>query len=134
MLFAIRIRVTMIAAVAASLGACAGPRGGSPDGSSLDAASIGQPPEPPPPARREATRDVATRGSGGQPRSEAVPTVAEIFDFHPPGSRPGSWREPFVVSYSEGPLNGYRLRTLAELQRLRDHRYDLAPPSALAQR
>lgn len=81
---------------------------------------------------RPATADAMEKGEdrvseGVRTRSEAVPTGAEIFDFHPPGSRPGSWREPFVVSYTEGPLNAYRLRTLAELQRLKDHRYDLVP-------
>ena len=46
----------------------------------------------------------------------AVPTPKEIFDFHPAGARPGSFREAFVIDPDDGPLAAYVRRTAAELR------------------
>ena len=45
----------------------------------------------------------------------AVPTPREIFDFHPAGTRPGSFREAFIIDPNDGPLTDYVRRTAAEL-------------------
>ena len=116
--------------LALALCGCAGPKVAATGDLDRDAIALGHAPD-------GARADVPAgdeRGDGPATRFEPIPTAAEIFDFHPPGSRPGSWREPFRVSYTEGPLNAYRVRTLAELERLRDHRLDLVAPSSLAAR
>lgn len=46
----------------------------------------------------------------------AVPTPREIFDFHPAGSMPGSFRQPFIIDPDEGPLTADVRRTAAELK------------------
>ena len=130
-------RILSALALASLLCSCAGHVGGTRPASSAatgttsDTYALAPLPGPAPPGSGgEDGRSI----DGSRSMPEAVPTAGEIFDFHPPGSRPGTWREPFVVSYTEGPLNAYRLRTLAELRRLDDHRYDLAPPTAIAAR
>ena len=50
-----------------------------------------------------------------RPHGEALPTPREIFDFHPPGSKPDAWRQPFVIDPNDGPLAGYVRRMDAEL-------------------
>ena len=52
--------------------------------------------------------------------ADAMPSPSQIFDFHPPGSKPDSWRQPFIIDYSDGPLNNYRTVTAAELKQLKD--------------
>ncbi len=58
---------------------------------------------------RKAARPSASDVSAAEPATStivasAVPTPRQIFDFHPPGSAPGSFREPFVVDLNDGPL------------------------------
>ena len=46
----------------------------------------------------------------------ALPTPRQIFDFHPPGARADTWREPFVIDANDGPLAADVRRTAAELK------------------
>ena len=73
------------------------------------------------------TDDVATV-------ADPMPSPAQIFDFHPPGTKPDSWREPFIIDYSDGPLNRYRTETAAMLKDLQDrpHGQQPSPPSSSA--
>jgi hypothetical protein len=48
-----------------------------------------------------------------------VPTPQQIFDFHPPGAKPDSWRQPFVIDTSDGPLAADVRRSSAELEAYR---------------
>ena len=73
---------------------------------------------------RPAIRTVRRSGVGAQvadagdtgPRIAALPTPSEIFDFHPAGSKPDSWRQPFIIDPNDGPLAGYVRRMDAELK------------------
>lgn len=46
----------------------------------------------------------------------AVPSPRQIFDFHPAGSHPDSWRQPFVIDTNDGPLAADVRRSAAELR------------------
>ena len=46
----------------------------------------------------------------------ALPSPKEIFDFHPPGAKPGAYREAFIIDPNDGPLTAYVRRTAAELR------------------
>ena len=48
--------------------------------------------------------------------ASAVPSPQQIFDFHPAGSAPGSFRQPFIIDPNEGPLTADVRRTAAELK------------------
>ena len=69
-----------------------------------------------PPIRtvRRSGRQVADAGDL-VPHGSALPTPSQIFDFHPPGSKPDSWRAPFIIDPNDGPLAGYVRRMDAEL-------------------
>ena len=60
----------------------------------------------------------AAAESGGAPAvvASAVPSPRQIFDFHPAGSRPDSWRQPFVIDTNDGPLAADVRRSSAELK------------------
>ena len=51
----------------------------------------------------------------------AVPSPRQIFDFHPAGSAPGSFRQPFVIDMSDGPLTADVRQTAAELKAYNEH-------------
>ena len=51
---------------------------------------------------------------------DPLPTAAQIFDFHPPGSKADTWRQPFIITDNEGPLVAYRNQTAAMLKELQD--------------
>ena len=70
---------------------------------------------------RRALRPSATDASAAEPATStivasAVPTPQQIFDFHPPGSAPGSFRQPFVIDPNDGPLTADVRKTAAELK------------------
>ena len=48
--------------------------------------------------------------------ASAVPTPQQIFDFHPPGSAPGSFRQPFIIDPNDGPLTADVQRSAMELR------------------
>ncbi|WP_237479267.1 hypothetical protein [Lichenibacterium dinghuense] len=48
--------------------------------------------------------------------ASAVPAPRQIFDFHPAGSAPGSFRQPFIIDPNDGPLTADVRRTAAELK------------------
>ncbi len=48
----------------------------------------------------------------------AVPAPKDIFDFHPKGAKPDSWRQPFVIDANDGPLTDYLRRTDRSLHAL----------------
>ncbi len=47
-----------------------------------------------------------------------LPAPSEIFDFHPRGSKPDTWRQPFVIDPNDGPLAGYGRRVSTDLRQL----------------
>ena len=49
-------------------------------------------------------------------RVAAVPTPRQIFDFHPAGSGPDGWRQPFIIDLNDGPLASDVRRSAAELK------------------
>jgi len=49
-------------------------------------------------------------------RVAAVPSPREIFDFHPNGSRPDDWRQPFIIDPNDGPLAADVRKTAEELR------------------
>ncbi len=59
---------------------------------------------------------VLEQAGGTAVEASAVPTPREIFDFHPAGSTPGSFRQPFIIDPNEGPLTADVRRTAAELK------------------
>ena len=61
---------------------------------------------------------------------ERIPTAAEIFDFHPPGTRTNTWRQPFVIEDHGGPLEIYRKQTAAMLKELQDPNFRQTVPRA----
>lgn len=83
------------------------------------------------PASRPDVKTVRPRGAPRAPASDtsaaepaqapavvaaAVPSPRQIFDFHPAGSRPDSWRQPFVIDAGDGPLAADVRRSSAELK------------------
>ena len=48
--------------------------------------------------------------------ASAVPSPRQIFEFHPAGARPDSWRQPFVIDTNDGPLAADVRRSAAELR------------------
>ncbi len=61
--------------------------------------------------------------------ASAVPSPRQIFDFHPAGSRPDSWRQPFVIDTNDGPLAADVRRSSAELRSfLADQKAGDGPP------
>lgn len=80
---------------------------------------------------RPAVRTVRPRGApraqAGEAAAERAPTVVaaavpaprDIFDFHPRGAQPDSWREPFAIDTSDGPLAADVRRSTAELKAYR---------------
>ncbi len=48
--------------------------------------------------------------------ASAVPSPKEIFDFHPTGSSPESFRQPFIIDLSDGPLRADVQRSAKELR------------------
>ncbi len=70
---------------------------------------------------RGAPRTPATDTSLREPETvptvvaTAVPSPRDIFDFHPPGSAPGSFRQPFIIDSSDGPLRAEVQHSAKEL-------------------
>ncbi len=62
--------------------------------------------------------DMSQREPAAPPTVEAsaVPTPQQIFDFHPAGSAPGSFRQPFIIDPDDGPLSADVRKTAAELK------------------
>ncbi len=67
-------------------------------------------------------------GVGSNP--ERIPTAAQIFDFHPPGSKANTWRQPFEIEDHGGPLEIYRKQTAAMLKQLQDPNFQQTAPQA----
>lgn len=68
---------------------------------------------------RGTPRVAASEGSAAASQAapaSAVPSPHEIFDFHPAGSRPDGWRQPFVIDAGDGPLAADVRRSAAELK------------------
>ena len=63
---------------------------------------------------------------------DPLPTAAQIFDFHPPGSKADTWRQPFDIADNEGPLVAYRNQTAAMLKELQDPNFQQLTPQAHA--
>ncbi len=63
-------------------------------------------------------------------RPEQIPTAAQIFDFHPAGSKANQWRQPFVIDDHGGPLEIYRKQTAAMLKQLQDPTFQQTLPQA----
>ena len=63
-------------------------------------------------------KTVRSNGNADAPNAEAaaVPSPKEIFDFHPAGSRPDQWRQPFDIDANDGPLTADVRKTAAELK------------------
>ncbi len=61
--------------------------------------------------------------------ASAVPSPQQIFDFHPAGSAPGSFRQPFIIDQDDGPLTADVRRTAAELKAFNS---SLRPGTAIA--
>ena len=59
---------------------------------------------------------------------DPLPTAAQIFDFHPPGSKADTWRQPFVITDNEGPLVAYRNQTAAMLKELQNPNFQQTLP------
>ena len=59
---------------------------------------------------------------------ERIPTAAQIFDFHPPGTKANTWRQPFEIEDHGGPLEIYRKQSAAMLKQLQDPNYQLQHP------
>ena len=73
-----------------------------------------------PGAPRAPAADTGAAQPVAAPVSEAaVPSPQQIFDFHPAGARPDSWRQPFVIDTSDGPLAADVRRSTAELKAYR---------------
>ena len=71
--------------------------------------------------KNDLTMDVVAAG-------DPLPTAAQIFDFHPPGSKADTWRQPFIITDNEGPLVAYRNQTAAMLKELQDPKFEQTPP------
>lgn len=73
-------------------------------------------------ALRAPATDTSVRESEAVPAvvASAVPSPRQIFDFHPPGSRPDSWRQPFIIEANDGPLAADVRRSQAELKAYND--------------
>ncbi len=81
------------------------------------------------PVARSDVKTVRARGTARAPASDtsaaepatltvvasAVPTPQQIFDFHPPGSAPGSFRQPFIIDPNDGPLRAEVQHSAREL-------------------
>lgn len=74
-------------------------------------------------ARAAPAPDVKTvRPSAESDEADATPTIAalptpqQIFDFHPAGSRPDAWRQPFIIDPNDGPLAKDVRRSAEELK------------------
>ncbi len=89
------------------------------------------------PVARPDVKTVRPRGSPRAPNSDtaaveragastviasAVPTPQQIFDFHPAGSAPGSFRQPFIIDLNDGPLTADVQRSAKELRDYNDGR------------
>lgn len=48
--------------------------------------------------------------------ADGMPSAKDIFDFHPPGSKPDSWRQPFDIDVTDGPLKEDIRKSNAELR------------------
>ena len=59
---------------------------------------------------------------------DPLPTAAQIFDFHPPGTKADTWRQPFIITDNEGPLVAYRNQTAAMLKELQDPNFQQTLP------
>ncbi len=94
------------------------------------AAPVAEAEPPPAVAARPDIRTVRPRGAPRAPAADtsaaepvapvvaesAVPSPRQIFDFHPAGSTPDSWRQPFVIDTNDGPLAADVRRSAAELK------------------
>ncbi len=49
-------------------------------------------------------------------RTAAIPTPAQIFDFHTSRSAMEEWRTPFVIAENDGPLTYYVRKSASELR------------------
>lgn len=74
--------------------------------------------EPAAPRARVSARIVTPPPDSDVPvvRMAAVPSPREIFDFHPNGSRPDDWRQPFIIDPNDGPLAADVRKTAEELR------------------
>ncbi|WP_237478752.1 hypothetical protein [Lichenibacterium dinghuense] len=125
--------VLVLALASALLGGCAevhhgvetvGRIGGAPAGAAVAADDEAPPSRPdirtvrPRGAPRAPSSDAASRDPEPRPAAlaSAVPSPHQIFDFHPAGSRPDSWRQPFVIDTNDGPLAADVRRSSAELK------------------
>jgi hypothetical protein len=74
--------------------------------------------EPAAPRARVSARIVTPPPDSDVPvvRMAAVPSPREIFDFHPNGSHPDHWRQPFIIDPNDGPLAADVRKTAEELR------------------
>ena len=57
-----------------------------------------------------------------------MPSAKDIFDFHPPGSKTGSWRQPFDIDVNDGPL---RADVRRSSEALKSYNADVAKQAAV---
>lgn len=93
-------------------------------GTTLDrvqAAEAGAQPEAAPAHRRPPIRTVKRRDGADMPtEASGMPSAKEIFDFHPSGSKPDSWRQPFDIDVNDGPLKADLRRSQEALKSYHD--------------
>ena len=70
----------------------------------------------PAPDVKTVKRSAASDADDVSPTVAALPTPQQIFDFHPAGSRPDAWRQPFVIDPNDGPLAKDVRRSADELK------------------
>lgn len=102
-----------------ALGGCLSQRGPGDLASSEPVATVKTPKESGAGAKASASRRLRLRSEPGEAVASAAPAVPrpdQIFDFHPKGSSPDDWRQPFIVDVNDGPLRSYVRQTAAELK------------------
>ena len=64
----------------------------------------------------DATVERPTHADDAAVTVAALPTPKQIFDFHPPGAKADTWRQPFIIDPNDGPLASDVRKTAAELK------------------
>ena len=78
---------------------------------------------------RPRIKTVRHRPDSDMPDAEpGLPSAKDIFDFHPPGSKTGSWRQPFDIDVNDGPL---RADVRRSTEALKSYNADMAKQAAV---
>ena len=84
--------------------------------------------KPPPAGVKTVRRTALSDADDASPTGDGIPRADQIFDFHPAGSKPDTWRQPFIIDPNDGPLAAYQRQTAQVLKELQDPKLGPTPP------